>query len=283
MIKIAIQKKGRLSDRSMQLLKECGIRLSNGKGNLVAKAKNFPLEILFLRDDDIPEYVEQKVAHAGILGLNEVKEKGKNVKLEKELGFSQCRLCLAIPKGVEYTGVKFFEGKKVATSYPNILREYFESNNIQASIEEIGGSVEIAPNIGLSDGIFDIVSSGSTLISNGLKEVETVLTSEAVMISNPDLSEKERALLDEILFRIQSVLLSEENKYILLNAPNESIDKITELLPGMKSPTILPLSKAGWSSLHSVIKEEEFWEKITELRNAGAEGILIVPIEKMIL
>lgn len=282
-IKIAIQKSGRLSEKSLELLKECGIKLSNGDRKLKADAVNFPIEVLFLRDDDIPQYVEQGVADLGILGENEVLEKSKDVLLVKKLGFAGCKLSLAIPKDENYSGLQYFQNKKVATSYPKILSDFFGRQNITAEIEEIGGSVEIAPGIGLANAIFDIVSTGSTLLMNGLKEVEVVLKSEAVMISNKNLSSEKQQILDKLLFRMQAVRNSSENKYILLNAPNSSIDEITNILPGMKSPTILPLAKEGWSSLHSVVKEDEFWDVIDKLKALGAEGILVVPIEKMVL
>lgn len=282
-LKIAIQKNGRLSEKSLELLKNCGIKLQNGARVLKSSASNFPIEVLFLRDDDIPQYVEQGIADLGILGQNEVWEKQKNVAELKTLGFAGCRLSLAVPKDQNYEGVQSFEGKRIATSYPNILSNYFAEQKIKVIIEEIGGSVEIAPGIGLADGIMDIVSTGSTLVMNGLKEVETVAKSEAVLISNKNLSAEKKEILDQLLFRIDAVQQSTENKYILLNAPNAQLQKITEILPGMKSPTVLPLAKDGWSSLHSVIKEDDFWNVIGQLKNAGAEGILVVPIEKMIL
>ena len=282
-IKIAIQKSGRLSEKSLEILKECGIKLSNGDRKLKADAVNFPIEVLFLRDDDIPQYVEQGVADLGILGENEVLEKAKDVQLVKKLGFAGCKLSLAIPKDENYTGLQYFQNKKVATSYPKILSDFFKEQSITSEIEEIGGSVEIAPGIGLANAIFDIVSTGSTLLMNGLKEVEVVLRSEAVLISNKNLSTDKQQILDKLLFRMQAVRNSSENKYILLNAPNSSIDEIINILPGMKSPTILPLAKEGWSSLHSVVKEDEFWDVIDKLKALGAEGILVVPIEKMVL
>lgn len=282
-LKIAIQKNGRLSEKSLELLKNCGIKLQSSERVLKASASNFPIEVLFLRDDDIPQYVEQGIADLGILGQNEVWEKQKDVTELKTLGFAGCRLSLAVPKDQTYDGVQSFEGKRIATSYPNILSNYFEEQKINVIIEEIGGSVEIAPGIGLADGIMDIVSTGSTLVMNGLKEVETVAKSEAVLISNKSLSDEKSALLDQLLFRIDAVQQSRENKYILLNAPNAQLEKITAILPGMKSPTVLPLAQEGWSSLHSVIKEDDFWNVIDQLKNAGAEGILVVPIEKMIL
>lgn len=281
-LRIAIQKSGRLSDKSLQLLADCGIRVNNG-GKLKADAANFPLEVLFLRDDDISQYVEEGVADVGMLGENTVLEKDKNVEVVRHLGFAKCRLSLAVSKEVNYTGTNWFEGKKVATSYPKILGDYFKKKGVNANIEVISGSVEIAPGIGLAEGICDIVSTGSTLLANGLKEVEQVLTSQAVLIANPNLSEEKKALLESIMFRMNAVQKASENKYILLNAPNAKLKEITAVLPGMKSPTILPLAEEGWSSLHSVVKEDEFWEVIDKLKALGAEGILVCPIEKMIL
>ena len=281
-LKIAIQKSGRLSEKSLQLLEECGIKISNGERKLKAVAQNFPVEILFLRDDDIPQYVEQGVADIGILGENEVWEKGKAVTVIQPLGFAGCRMSLAIPKDESYTDLTYFEGKRIATSYPKILVDFFNQNNIQVFIEEISGSVEIATSIGLADAVFDIVSTGSTLLMNGLKEVETVVKSEAVLIANPNLTEATQAVLNKLLFRIQSVREGKQNKYILLNAPNSAIESICAVLPGMKSPTVLPLVNEGWSSLHSVIQEDDYWNRIEQLKNLGAEGILIIPIEKMI-
>ena len=282
-LKLAIQKNGRLSEKSLKLLEECGIKISNGTRKLKAVSSNFPLEILFLRDDDIPQYVEQGVADIGILGLNEVLEQRKNIELVQKLGFAQCRLSLAIPKEETYSGIQYFENKKVATSYPEILSSYFQEKNINVQIEKIGGSVEIAPGIGLSDGIFDIISTGSTLLTNGLKEVDTVLESEAVLISSENLSNENLELLNKLLFRINAVKEASESKYILLNAPNENLEKIINLLPGMKSPTVLPLAESGWSSIHSVIKEDKFWDVIENLKKEGAQGILVLEIEKMIL
>jgi len=282
-LKIAIQKSGRLSEKSMKLLQECGINVSNGTGVLKATASNFPMEVLFLRDDDIPQYIEQQVADIGIVGENVVMEKNKDVEIYDKLGFGGCRLSLAIPKEDVYTGLSYFNGKKVATSYPNILRSFFEKNNISAEIEEISGSVEIAPGIGLSDAVCDIVSSGSTLLTNGLKETEPILKSQAVIIGSRKLGKEKEKILNKLLFRIRAVKSAGENKYILLNAPNTAIDKICSILPGMKSPTILPLAMEGWSSLHSVVQEDEFWERIELLKEAGAEGILVIPIEKMIV
>jgi len=253
-LKIAIQKSGRLSEKSLKLLKECGIKISNGGRKLKAEAKNFPVEILFLRDDDIPQYVEQGVADIGILGENEVWEKDKNVLAIEKLGFAGCKLSLAILKDENYTGINYFQHKKIATSYPKILQKFFNEKGIKVFIEEIGGSVEIATGIGLADAIFDIVSTGSTLLMNGLKEVEVVTKSEAVLISNAALIEEKQAILDKLLFRIKAVKSASENKYILLNAPNSALENICKALPGMKSPTILPLAEEGWSSLHSVGK-----------------------------
>lgn len=282
-LKIAIQKNGRLSEKSLELLKECGIKLSNGERRLKTMSSNFPIEVLFLRDDDIPQYVEQGVADIGILGENEVWEKDKNVLVLRKLGFANCRLALAIPREEIYTGLSWFDNKRVATSYPAILDKFFKQQNLSVEIEAIGGSVEVAPGIGLSDGIFDIVSTGSTLLSNGLKEVELVTQSEAVLISNPNLDASKKEILDKLMFRMESVKNASENKYILLNSPNESIEAISQILPGMKSPTVLPLQKAGWSSVHSVVREDEFWDIVERLKILGAEGMLIVNIEKMIL
>lgn len=282
-LKIAIQKNGRLSDNSKRLLEECGIKFSNGAGVLKATASNFPTEVLFLRDDDIPQYVEQQVADIGIVGENMVYEKDKDVRIMEKLGFAHCRLSLAIPKEDQYSGLEFFKNKKIATSYPKLLIDYFRKNNIKVEIEEIKGSVEIAPGIGLADAVGDIVSSGSTLLTNGLREVETVLSSQAVIIANKNLDEEKQNILNRLLFRIRAVKNAKENKYILLNAPENAIPRISEILPGMKSPTVVPLVEKGWFSLHSVVKEDRFWEIINQLKDAGAEGILVIPIEKMIL
>lgn len=282
-LKIAIQKSGRLSEKSIALLEECGLKFPNGGGKLITESSNFPVEILFLRDDDIPQYVEQNVAHIGIIGENVFLESEKEISVIEKLGFSACRLSLAVPKETDYEGLSFFNNRKVATSYPNILENYFRENDISATIEVISGSVEIAPGIGLADGICDIVSSGSTLLSNGLKEVGTVLKSQAVLVANQDLDPEVQQILNKLLFRIRSVQKATENKYILLNSPNDQLEKIIRILPGMNSPTILPLAKEGWSSVHSVIGEDKFWDLIDELKEAGAEGILVVPIEKMIL
>jgi ATP phosphoribosyltransferase len=282
-LKIAIQKNGRLSENSQKLLAECGIKFSNGLNVLKTSALNFPVDILFLRDDDIPQYVEQRVADIGILGENMVLEKNKRVKIVDWLGFASCRLALAIPKDEVYTGPRYFMNRRIATSYPVLLSEYLRKEGVTAEIEEISGSVEIAPGIGLADAVCDIVSSGSTLYINGLKEVETILKSQAVMISGPDLNADKEAILEKLLFRIRALKNARENKYILLNAPDEAIENICKILPGMKSPTILPLAEKGWHSLHSVVREDEFWERIDQLKAAGAEGILVIPIEKMIL
>jgi ATP phosphoribosyltransferase len=282
-LKIAIQKSGRLSENSKKLLEECGIKFSNGISVLKTTARNFPVELLFLRDDDIPQYIEQQVADIGILGENMVLEKNKDVTIIEQLGFAHCRLSLAIPKEEKYKDVKYFMNKKIATSYPHILKGFLRQNKITAEIEEISGSVEIAPGIGLADAVCDIVSSGSTLLTNGLHEVETILKSQAVIIGNKNLSPGKQTILNSLLFRIRAVKNAKENKYILLNTPESAIDKICSILPGMKSPTIVPLVEKGWFSLHSVVKEDEFWERIDQLRAAGAEGILVIPIEKMIL
>ncbi len=282
-IKIAIQKSGRLSEKSIDLLTECGIKISNGTRKLKTEARNFPMEILFLRDDDIPQYVEQGVADIGILGENEVWEKDKKVNIIEKLGFGNCRLSLAVPKDENYSDINYFNNKRIATSYPKILSKFFTENGINVEIEELSGSVEIATGIGLADGIFDIVSTGSTLIMNGLKEVETVTKSQAVLISNQNLSDAKKELLEELLFRIKAYKDGQGKKYVLLNAPNEIIPEIIKLLPGMRSPSILPLADEGWSSVHSVINDDDFWEIIDELKRKGAEGILVIPIEKMIL
>ena len=281
-LRIAIQTKGRLNEESILLLQETGIKLIDGKRRLISSAKNFPLEVLYLRDDDIPQCVADGVADVGIVGKNELEEQKKVVEIVKELGFSKCRLSLAIPKDISYNGLSWFNGKKIATSYPVILKDFLVRNNIHADIHFIAGSVEIAPGIGLADAIFDIVSSGSTLVSNRLREVEVVMKSEALMIANPSLTKEKQAILDELIFRIESVENGKGKKYILLNAPNEKMEQIIKVLPGMTSPTLMPLAKPGWSSLHSVINESEFWEVIGNLKRNGAEGILVLPIEKII-
>lgn len=283
LLKIAIQTKGRLNEESLKLIDEAGVKLPLSSRKLISTASNFPLEALFLRDDDIPQAVAMGVADIGIVGENEMLEKKENVVVAKRLGFSKCRLSLAIPKDDEYSGIEYFNGKKIATSYPEILKDYFRKNNITAEIHVITGSVEIAPGIGLADAIFDIVSSGSTLVSNRLKEVEVVVKSEAVLVANHNLSDVKKAILDELIFRMESVQRAEKKKYILLNAPNEKLAEIESYLPGMKSPTIMPLAEEGWSSVHSVIEEKDFWEIIGKLKAAGATGILVIPIEKMIL
>lgn len=283
LLRIAIQKSGRLQEGSLELLKESGLSFSNGKDQLKTQARNFPVEVLFLRDDDIPQYVEDKVADVGIVGENIVAEKQKKTQIVKRLDFAKCRLSIAVPRSEVYSGIQSLDGKNIATSYPNIVKDYLRKHNITAGIHEISGSVEIAPGIGLADAICDIVSTGSTLLSNGLKEVEVVLQSEAVIIANPELDSKKQAILDKLLFRIEAVKKAKNNKYILMNCPNESIEKITSVIPGMKSPTIIPLARVGWSSLHSVVDENDFWEKIDLLRSFGAEGILVIPIEKMIV
>ena len=283
MLRIAIQKSGRLQEGSLELLKESGLSFSNGKDQLKAQARNFPVEVLFLRDDDIPQYVEDKVADVGIVGENIVVEKQKKTQIVKRLDFAKCRLSIAVPRSENYPGIQSLDGKNIATSYPNIVKEFLRKNNITAGIHEISGSVEIAPGIGLADAICDIVSTGSTLFSNGLKEVEVVLQSEAVIIANPELDPAKQAILDKLLFRIEAVKKAKNNKYILMNCPNEAIEKITSVIPGMKSPTIIPFARLGWSSLHSVVDENDFWEKIDLLRSFGAEGILVIPIEKMIV
>lgn len=278
-----MQKSGRLSEKSLAILQECGIKFPMSNNKLTTEASNFPLDILFLRDDDIPEYVEKKVADIGIIGQNGFLESKKDILEVEKLGFGGCRLSLAVRRAENFTDLSYFNGKKIATTYPNILSDFCKKNNIDASIEVISGSVEIAPGIGLSDGICDIVSSGSTLLSNGLKEVYKIMDSQSILVANKNLSADEQKILDRLLFRMRSVLSGKDTKYILLNAPNDKIDQIASIIPGMKSPTILPLKKEGWSSLHSVIKEDQFWDVIDELKDNGAEGILIVPIEKMIL
>lgn len=282
-LKLAIQKSGRLYEDSIKILKECGIDLSNGLNKLRTEAFNFPLEVLFLRDDDIPQYIEDRVADAGIVGENIVYETNKKVRVLEKMGFGKCRLSIAVPKNAEYKSVKELGGKKIATSYPVILRKYLKKKRVEAKLEEVSGSVEIAPSVGLADAICDLVSSGSTLFANGLKEVETVMKSEAVFISGTKPDKEKSAILKKLLFRIKAVKKSRHNKYVLLNAPNEKLDAICKILPGMKSPTILPLAEKGWSSVHSVIDEEKFWEIIEQLKENGAQGILVVPIEKMII
>ncbi|WP_430898998.1 MULTISPECIES: ATP phosphoribosyltransferase [unclassified Paraflavitalea] len=282
-LKIAIQKSGRLYEDSTALLKECGIDLRNVKDRLKTESDNFPLEVFFLRDDDIPQYVEDGVADIGIVGENVLLEKNKKVSTIEKLGFGKCRLSIAIPRNQEYGGAESLEGKRIATSYPFLVSQYLANHNVTADIHEISGSVEIAPGIGLADVVADLVSSGSTLFMNGLKEVETILKSEAVLIQNNQLSEEQLQLLNTLLFRIRTVKKAKKNKYVLMNVPNEKLETVVSLLPGMRSPTILPLASTGWSSVHSVLSEAEFWDKIEQLKEAGAEGILVVPIEKMVL
>jgi ATP phosphoribosyltransferase len=281
-LKIAIQKSGRLYDDSLALLKDCGIHISNGANKLKTEASNFALEVYFLRDDDIPQYVEDGVADIGIAGENVVYEKRKEVDIREKLGFGKCRLSLAVSKSENFT-YEWLKDKRIATSYPILLKQYLDENNISAEIHEISGSVEIAPGIGLADAICDLVSSGSTLMTNGLKEVETILQSQAVLIAGDRLDKGKQQLLDKLLFRIRAVQKARNNKYILLNAPDENLEAIIGLLPGMKSPTVLPLAEKGWSSVHSVLQEDEFWDIIEQLKAAGAQGILVVPIEKMII
>ena len=282
-LKIAIQKSGRLYEDSLKLLKDCGIDLKNGINKLKTEAENFPMEVFFLRDDDIPQYVEDAVADIGIVGENVILEKNKKVTVSEKLGFGKCRLSVAVGRNEPYGDCHYLHLKKIATTYPVLLNKFLKENNIQAEIHEISGSVEIAPGIGLADAIVDLVSSGSTLFMNGLKEVETILHSEAVLIRYPNLGKEKQDILEKLLFRIRAVRKARHTKYILLNAPNEKLKEIIALLPGMKSPTVLPLAEAGWSSVHSVVNEDQFWEIIEKLKNAGAQGILVVPIEKMIL
>lgn len=282
-LRIAIQKSGRLSEKSLALLKEAGISLNNGSRKLRSVAQTFPLEVIYLRDDDIPKYVEDGVAHIGIVGENEFAEKECAVDLVERLGYSRCRLSIALPKSESYESLQDLQGKRIATSYPVILKKYLNEHGVQADIHFLSGSVELAPSIGVSDAIFDIVSSGSTLISNGLKEVETIMRSEAVVIANRNMTEDVQGILDDLLFRIRSVKAASNNKYILLNAPNEHLEQIIQTIPGMKSPTVMPLAEEGWSSVHSVLSEKEFWGVIDRLRDLGAQGILVIPIEKMII
>ncbi len=281
-LRIAVQKKGRLSEDSLKLIKESGINFSKSGGTLKSNAYNFPLEFLYLRDDDIPGYVQDGVADIGIVGENVYVEKDKDVEVIQLLGFSKCRLSIGVPKEFDYKGKEDLQGMNIATSYPNILGTFLKENNIQAESHEISGSVEIAPSIGLADAVCDIVSSGSTLISNGLKEVEVIFKSQAVLIGHKNISSEKQAILDQLLFRMRSVMAAKNTKYITLNAPNEKLDAIISLLPGVKSPSIMPLAKEGWSSVHSVVNENDFWEVIEKLREAGAEGLLVLPIEKII-
>lgn len=281
-LKIALQKQGRLSDGSTDLLRKCGIGFSNGLGKLRAEAADFPLEIFFLRDDDIPDYVADGVADIGIVGENVIAENPKAVETIEKLGFGRCRLSLAVPKGFEYANLSDLAGRRIATSYPNILREFFATRNVEADIHEISGSVEIAPSIGLADAVCDLVSSGSTLFSNGLREVETVRNSEAVLIARRELDADATDILDKLIFRIRSVKAASQNKYILLNAPLEKADEISRLLPGMRSPSMVPLADPGWVSMHSVVNETDFWNVVDGLKTAGAEGILVLSIDQMI-
>ena len=282
-LRIAVQSKGRLFEETMELLQEAGIKLNNIKRTLLIPAKDFPVEILFLRDDDIPQAVATGVADIGVVGENEFVEKNEKADIVKRLGFSKCRLSLAIPKDENYQDIKWFEGKKIATSYPFILNEYLSTQNINSEIHIISGSVEISPSIGLSDAIFDIVSSGGTLVSNRLKEVEVVMRSEALLIGNKNMSKEKKEILDELLFRMDAVKTAEDKKYVLMNAPKDKLEDIIAVLPGMKSPTVMPLAQEGWSSVHTVLDEKRFWEIIGKLKALGAEGILVLPIEKMIL
>ena len=282
-LKIAIQKSGRLNQDSLALLKNCGISIDNGKDQLKAAARNFPLEVLYLRNGDIPQYLRDGVVDVAILGENTLVEKGEDLAVVERLGFSKCRVSLAVPKAFEYKNIQDLNGKRIATSYPNTVKKYLKAQGIAADLHIINGSVEIAPNIGLADAICDIVSSGSTLFKNGLKEAVQMAFSEAVLTVAPSLSPEKQAILDTVRFRIQAVLKGQNSKYILLNAPNEKVAEILELLPGMKSPTVLPLAQAGWSSIHTVIEKSKYWDIIDALKSHGAEGILVIPIEKMIL
>ncbi|RKR12955.1 ATP phosphoribosyltransferase [Maribacter vaceletii] len=282
-IRIAIQKSGRLNEDSIEILKNCGISIDNGKDQLKASARNFPMEVFYLRNGDIPQYLKDGVVDIAIIGENVLIEKGEGIGFDVRLGFSKCKVSLAVPKEVKYSSINYFEGKRIATSYPNTVKGYLKEKGISADIHIINGSVEIAPNIGLADGICDIVSSGSTLFKNGLKEVEVMLKSEAVLAVSPKISEERKKILTKLQFRIEAVLTARQSKYVLLNAPNNKLDKIISLLPGMRSPTVLPLAEEGWSSVHTVINKNKFWEVIDELKQAGAEGILVCPIEKMVL
>ncbi|WP_411895076.1 ATP phosphoribosyltransferase [Winogradskyella sp. A2] len=282
-LKIAVQKSGRLNVDSLKILKQIGISIDNGKDQLKASARNFPLEVFYLRNGDIPQYLKDGVVDAAIIGENVLIEKGKDITIVEKLGFSKCRVSIAVPKSSDATSLKDLEGKRIATSYPNTVNQFLAKESVNANLHIINGSVEIAPNIGLADGICDIVSSGSTLFKNGLKEIEVLLKSEAVLATSPKISEENQAIINKIQFRLKSVLRGRENKYVLLNAPNDKLDVIVNILPGMNSPTILPLAKDGWSSLHSVINKNDFWNVIDELKTNGAEGILVCPIENMVL
>ena len=283
MIRIAVQSKGRLYEDTMALLAEAGIKIPSSKRTLLVQSPNFPVEVLYLRDDDIPQSVATGVADLGIVGENEFVERGEEADIVRRLGFSKCRLSLAIPKGVDYQGIEWFEGKKIATSYPAILRKFLSEKGVRAEVHVITGSVEISPGIGLADAIFDIVSSGSTLVSNNLREVEVVMQSEALLIANKGLDDDKRALLSDLLFRVEAVKAAEDKKYVLMNVPTERLEEIIAVLPGAKSPTVMPLATPGWNSVHTVIDEKRFWEVISQLKALGAQGILVIPIEKMIL
>ncbi|MDD4418715.1 MAG: ATP phosphoribosyltransferase [Bacteroides graminisolvens] len=283
MLRIAVQAKGRLFEETMALLEESDIKLSSSKRTLLVQSTNFPVEVLFLRDDDIPQSVATGVADIGIVGENEYVEKEEDAVIIKRLGFSKCRLSLAIPKDIDYPGLQWFDNKKIATSYPVILKKHMQANGIKAEVHVITGSVEVAPGIGLADAIFDIVSSGSTLVSNRLKEVEVIMKSEALLIANKELSDEKKEVLNELLFRMDAVKTAEDKKYVLMNAPKEKLNEIIDVLPGMKSPTVMPLAQEGWCSVHTVLDEKRFWEIIGKLKALGAEGILVLPIEKMIL
>ncbi len=283
MLRIAIQSKGRLHDDTMALLAEAGIKISTSKRTLLIAAKNFPLEVLFLRDDDIPETVADGVADLGVVGLNELLERGDRAPIVQRLGFGGCRLSVAVPKSADYSGIEWLNGKRIATSYPNVLRKFLAERGVQADVHVISGSVEISTGIGLADAIFDIVSSGSTLVSNNLREVEVALESEAVLIADPQLSDEKRAILEQLLFRLEAVRLAQDKKYVLMNAPKAAVDEILAVLPGVKSPTVLPLADATWCSIHTVIDDNQLWAVITKLKAAGAQGILVLPIENMVL
>ena len=282
-IKIAIQKSGRLHEDSVQILKDCGISIDNGKDQLKAETRNFPMEVMFLRNGDIPQYLRDGVVDIAIIGENVLIEKGKDIEIAEKLNFSKCKVSLAVPKDFEYNSIQDLDGKKIATSYPNTVNEYLKTKGIKAELHQISGSVEIAPNIGLADAICDIVSSGSTLFKNNLKEVEVMLKSEAVLAVSPTISEENKSILNKLIFRIRAVLKARNSKYVLLNAPNEKLDDIVRILPGMRSPTVLPLAEEGWSAIHTVIEQDKFWDIIDELKSEGAEGILVCPIEKMVL
>lgn len=282
-IRIAVQKSGRLNEDSLRILKECGIAIDNGKDQLKAISRNFPLEVFYLRNGDIPQYLKDGVVDIAIIGENVLLEKGQDIEIAERLNFSKCRVSMAIPKSASYQSFKDFEGKRIATSYPNTVQKFLDEKGINAELHIINGSVEIAPSIGLSDAICDIVSSGSTLFKNNLKEVEILIESEAVLAISPKIIEERTVILEQLRFRIRSVLQARQNQYVLMNAPNEKLESIISVLPGMRSPTVLPLAQEGWSSVHSVINKDKFWEVIDELKSAGAEGILVCPIEKMVL